>query len=104
VQAILLLDTGASITSITEALAGRLGIDPKSTRAVSMGLADGRMIDIQVTKVDAVGVGSRMKFSFEIAVLPDSGNRQEHDGYLGVDFLRNFPYLVDFQNNLIRWQ
>lgn len=104
VQAILILDTGASITSITEALATRLGIDPKSSRAVSMGMADGRMIDIRVTKLDAVGVGGRMKFSFEIGILPDSATRQEHDGYLGVDFLSSFPYLVDFQNNLIRWQ
>lgn len=104
VQAILVLDTGASITSITETLAARLGIDPKNTRAVSMGLADGRMIDIQVTRVDAVGVGARMKFAFEIGILPDSDNRKELDGYLGVDFLRSFPYLVDFQSNLIRWQ
>lgn len=104
VQAILLLDTGASITSITETLAARLGIDPKNTRDVSMGLADGRMIDIHLTRVDAVGVGDRMKFAFEIAILPDSDNRKEHEGYLGVDFLSSFPYLVDFQNNLIRWQ
>ena len=69
-----------------------------------MGLADGRMINIHLTRVDAVGVGDRMKFAFEIAILPDSDNRKEHEGYLGVDFLSSFQYLVDFQNNLIRWQ
>ncbi len=104
VQATLLLDTGATITCITEAVAGRLRIDLEKTRLVSMGLADGRMIDIHVAKVDSVAVGDRGKPSFKIGILPNFESTDKHEGYLGMDFLSSFQYRIDMQNNLIRWQ
>ena len=104
VQAILLLDTGASITSITEELAARLNIDIESARLVSMGVADGRMINIHVTKVDEVAVGDRMKSPLEVGVLPPFASRELHDGYLGLDFLSGFQYQIDVENSLIRWR
>jgi predicted aspartyl protease len=104
VKATLLLDTGATITCITEAVAARLKIDMENTRLVSMGLADGRMIDIHVTKVDSVAVGDRIKSSFEIGILPNFETKEIREGYLGMDFLSSFQYKMDVQNNLIRWQ
>lgn len=104
VQANLLLDTGATITCITEAVAARLKIDLEKTRLVSMGLADGRMVDIHVTKVDSVTVGDRIKSSFEIGILPNFESRDKREGYLGMDFLGGFQYKIDVQNNLIHWQ
>ena len=103
-QADLLLDTGASITCITEEIAARLGIDLEKAVVVSMGMADGSMVDIRVTKVDSVSVGERMKSPFKIGILPPFVNRQAHDGYLGLDFLGQFQHQIDFQNSLIRWQ
>jgi voltage-gated potassium channel Kch len=103
-QANLILDTGASITCITEELAGRLGIDLENAIVVSMGMADGRMIDIRVTEVDSVSVGDRIKSPFKIGILPRLENRQAHEGYLGLDFLSGFQHRIDFQNSLIRWQ
>jgi predicted aspartyl protease len=104
VQATLLLDTGATITCITEAVAARLKIDLEKTRLVSMGLADGRMIDIHVAKVDSVAVGDRGKSSFKIGILPNFESTDKHEGYLGMDFLGSFQYRIDLDNNLIRWQ
>jgi len=104
VEATLLLDTGATITCITEDVAARLKIDVEKTRLVSMGLADGRMIDIHVTKVDSVAVGERSKSSLEIGILPNFVTKEMREGYLGMDFLSNFQYRIDLQNNLIRWQ
>jgi predicted aspartyl protease len=104
VEATLLLDTGATITCITEDVAARLKIDMENTRLVSMGLADGRMIDIHVTKVDSVAVGERSKTSFEIGILPNFATKEMREGYLGMDFLSSFQYRIDLQNNLIRWQ
>ncbi|HTP64671.1 MAG TPA: retropepsin-like aspartic protease [Geobacteraceae bacterium] len=104
VQATLLLDTGASITCITEEVASHLNIDPENTRRVSMGLADGSMVDIHVMKVDAIAVGDRMKSHLEIGILPVAGKRKDYDGYLGMDFLSAFPFRIDFQNKLIRWE
>jgi len=103
-QANLILDTGASITCITEELAGRLGIDLENAIVVSMGMADGRMIDIRVTEVYSVSVGDRIKSPFKIGILPRLENRQAHEGYLGLDFLSGFQHRIDFQNSLIRWQ
>ena len=103
-QANLIVDTGASITCITEEIAARLGIDLESAMVVSMGMADGSMVDIRVTKVDSVSLGDRIKSPFKIGILPRFVTRQQHDGYLGLDFLSGFQHQIDFQNSLIRWQ
>jgi clan AA aspartic protease (TIGR02281 family) len=103
-QAILLLDTGASMTIISEDLAVRLGIDPATASPATTTVADGRTIAIRVARVDGVAVGSRLKSSIEIGILPDSGNRASHDGLLGMDFLGDFQYQIDMANGMLRWQ
>jgi hypothetical protein len=100
----LILDTGASITCMTEEFAGSLGIDLESARVVSMGIADGSMIDIRVTMVDSVSVGDRTKSPFQIGILPRFKQKPSYDGYLGLDFLSAFQHRIDFQNSLILWQ
>jgi len=104
VKAFLLLDTGTTITCITGSMAARLKIDLENTRLVSMGLADGKMIDVHIATVDFLSVGDRIKSPFEIGILPDSGKLEKIDGYLGLDFLGTFQFQLDFQNRLIRWQ
>lgn len=104
VQALLLLDTGSSITSISEELADRLNIAHSSTRPARTRLADGSKIDFRVTRVDSVAVGARMKSPLEIGILPHSGTRERHDGLLGLDFLGAFQYQIDLANGVIRWQ
>ena len=104
VQALLLLDTGASMTSITEELAARLQIGPAESRPATTRLADGRMLDIRVAKIDAVAVGARQKSPVEIGIFPHFGSREIHDGLLGFDFLSEFQYQIDIPNQLLRWQ
>jgi predicted aspartyl protease len=104
VTALLLLDTGCSMTTITEELAGRLNIDNRRTWSGTARVADGRMISTRLTKIDQMLVGSRSLTSAEISIMPHSGAAQRHDGLLGMNFLRQHRYQVDYDNGLIRWQ
>jgi len=104
VHAVMILDTGSATTCISDEFAARLGIDLSAARKTSTRLADGSLIDIHVSKVDSVSVGFRSKSPLEVSILHQVGNRVEHDGLLGLDFLSDFQYQLDLQNEMIRWQ
>ena len=103
-QAVLLLDTGASNTSITEEFAARLNISANMTRPALTRLADGKTIAIRMARVDSVAVGVRIKSPLMIDIIPHFGDREIHDGFLGLDFLADLQYQIDITNEMIRWQ
>lgn len=103
VQARLLLDTGASITTITPALAARLGIRPEHTRQSVGRVADGSFITAQNTIVDYLMVGPKVKHSIEVAVLPMNGPAMGFDGLLGMNFLSDFRYHINLGSQTIEW-
>jgi sRNA-binding carbon storage regulator CsrA len=103
-KAIMILDTGSATTCISEELAARLGIDLATARKTTTTLADGSTVDIHVAKIDSVSVGFRVKAPLEVSILHFVGDKEVHDGLLGLDFLGDFQYQLDLQNGLIRWQ
>jgi len=103
-KVVLILDTGSATTCISEELAARLGIDLAAARKTTTQLADGSTADIHVAKVDSVSVGFRVKSPLEVTILHFVGEKEKHDGLLGLDFLGDFQYQLDLQNEMIRWQ
>lgn len=102
VTALLLLDTGATNTSISPELARRLGVLAGETTRGRATLADGRMVQTAHVVFDHVMVGPKVKYNLDVQILPRSGN--EVTGLLGMNFLQNFPYIIESREGVIRWQ
>jgi hypothetical protein len=95
----LLLDTGATNTSISPALARRLGVQTAETTG---GLADGSMVQTAHVVVDHVTVGPKAKRYVNVQIMPRSGD--EETGLLGMNFLGDFPHIIEARAGTIRWQ
>lgn len=98
----LLLDTGATNTSISPALARRLGVQTAETTGGQARLADGSMVQTSHVVVDHVTVGPKVKRAVNVQIMPRSGN--EETGLLGMDFLGDFPHIIDARAGIVRWQ
>ncbi len=103
VQARLLLDTGAGITTISPRLASRLGIRPEHTTRTVGRVADGSFISANNIIVDYLQVGPKTKQSVEVAVLQMNGPEMGFDGLLGMNFLGDFRYHINLGGQTIEW-
>jgi len=97
----LLLDTGASVTAISERLAAELGVEPMDSNPALVTVADGRTVGCHWFVADALVVGPRNLPQLRTAALP--GSVAGVDGLLGMDFLRTVRYHVDFSRKVIEW-
>ena len=100
-EAKMLIDTGASLTTISEQVFSRLGIDPANLeQEIELVLADGSkasahfllLNSVKVGDVEARGVGAAV-----ISQRPGPGV----DGLLGMSFLSNFSFHLDSESQKI---
>jgi hypothetical protein len=103
VEATLILDTGASITTITSELASRLNIDMGQTTKTLGMVVGGTFVKAWQTRLNSVSVGPHTKNDMAIDIIEHKGPEVPYDGLLGMDFLRNRKYHVDFTNRVINW-
>ena len=102
VETRLLLDTGASFTTINEDLAAKLGVGGDSVRAGKSTVADGRTVGSYRFSADSIAVDDHLLPSAETSILPGSGGKG-YEGLLGMNYLKNFRYHVNFDQRMIEW-
>ncbi len=103
VRANLLLDTGASVTSIHSDVAARLHIDEARTQKTIGQVAGGGLLLVRRTRLSSISVGPHTKADMDVAIVEHKGPPVAYEGLLGMNFLRNLRYSIDFGNRTINW-
>ncbi|MGW8312684.1 MAG: retropepsin-like aspartic protease [Desulfuromonadales bacterium] len=98
----LLLDTGATITVLHRQALGELQLPHgKSYKAR---VAGGNIVKSQKIKFRHLSVGPFQVDKAYVMVINLKGQELPFDGMLGMDFLKDHPYRIDFQEKLITWE
>jgi predicted aspartyl protease len=102
VTAIMLLDTGANVTNITDSLAQQLNIT--SSKQSAARVANGSVVRTSQAIIKSMSVGPKSVKSPLITVMKQNGPKLRFQGLLGQDFLKNFEYTIDYKTNHIIWK
>ena len=97
----MLLDTGASITTVNESVAQALDIT-EGRRSAAI-VAGGGILRTRLVVLDALTVGPKTMKAKRIMVFPDKGPELGYQGLLGLDFLQNFGFTIDYGQQIIQW-
>jgi clan AA aspartic protease (TIGR02281 family) len=92
----LMVDTGASLTTLSPAVAQRAGIkvDP-AARTEIITVVGGRTVTIPIVRLQSLKVGDALVSDMEIGVFDSLPASKSADGLLGNDFLRRFRFSID---------
>jgi predicted aspartyl protease len=53
--------------------------------------------------INGASTGGTSLQNVEVSVFDMEGPKQNHDGLLGMNFLKNFKYHMDFDGGIIQW-
>lgn len=101
VEALLLLDTGASFTIVHENVARRVMLTGTENReAIVVG---GSRIPIRMAQVDYIQVGPYRVSGAQVAIIRHKGPQLARQGLLGMDILQALDYRIDMNRRVIVW-
>lgn len=95
----MVLDTGCSITTVPYSQLSRIGAD--YGRQVTSRVADGRTMYSREARLDIIQVGSQRKRYFTVHGAKVVGAK--NSGLLGLDFLKNQKFKIDFEREFLVW-
>jgi predicted aspartyl protease len=98
----LLLDTGASQIVLHREFAEQLNI-----AVLKKGFAQvvgGQNIYVETGQISYFKVGPYTMEKAEVLIVAHEGEPVSYSGLLGMNFLKNVPYTIDYKNQVIRWQ
>lgn len=100
----LILDTGATSTTIHEEIADRLYIKLHKAKKAKGEVVGGGVINSSVVKIDAIKIGPHIIYNKYVFFVPYEGRATNFDGLLGMDVLGKFSYKIDFGKQIIIWE
>ena len=93
----LLLDTGASHTLLTPAIARRLGLSPTADAPTkTLTRADGQLHTVPLVVCKALAVGEAVVEQLPVGITDVDPTAPAVEGLLGVDFLARFTVTLDY--------
>jgi len=102
-EVLLGLDTGAAVTVINSSVASRLGIRLDGAPSGRFQVVGGGTIKASAVRLNRISAGPHSRKGMIVAVINQQGPVVPFDGLLGMDFLQNLRYHIDFKNQQIQW-
>jgi predicted aspartyl protease len=101
-QVSLLLDTGASITTVNRDAVKKFQlVHPRKARLIVPG---GKTIDADLVQLSYIKVGPHKIANLHAGIIDQNGGSVEFQGLLGMNFLKEVIYTMDFQKQVITWR
>jgi predicted aspartyl protease len=99
---LLLLDTGASITVLHRDIADNLAIHQRTPSELFS--AEGQRIESSLAQLSYIKIGSLKKENVLVSIIEHKDPSVDRQGLLGMNFLRDFEYQIDFRRRKITWR